>query len=130
MGILLSFLPDEAIPLLFVGTGIAMTIGLVSRGAAFGFLGMLILWLLLSPFIPAVMDLLPRWVLGLLLLVVGISVMRAVSALFIGQHASNVMTGNLAADVVRFLFRVVFFFPVLIIRTLGRLVSGGINHQR
>ena len=100
MGILLSFLPDEAIPLLFVGTGIALTIGLVSRRAAFGFLGMLILWLLLSPFIPAVMDLLPRWVLGLLLLVVGISVLRAVSALFIGQHASNVMTGNLAADVV------------------------------
>ena len=47
-GMLLALLPENFFPLLIVGIGFALIFGLMNRRSAFGFLGFIVLFLLLS----------------------------------------------------------------------------------
>lgn len=73
---ILSFLPEEAYPLVIAGLGLGLMIGLVSRSTVLGVLGGLLTSILLGPVIEAVMEELPGWV----LLLGGLVVLRQVLA--------------------------------------------------
>ena len=121
---LLTLLPDQAMVLVIMLIGLALMCGIASARRAFRMIGSIILFLLLSPFIGTLVDALPGWLLLGLIFVLGMSLLRAVSNFVIGRGATNEMVGNLAADLVRFGLRSVFFVLTLPFRALGWLVRG------
>jgi hypothetical protein len=67
MTALLAFLPEEAYALIPVGLGILVILQVLSLGRAMGILGLLTAFVLLGPFISAIMEALPLWVLVVLM---------------------------------------------------------------
>ena len=120
MKLLWFALPDEALILVIAGVGLALVLGLIRGRAAAGILGALVLGLLATPFIEALMDALPWWVSLLILAAVGMALLRSVAAIFLGERAASEMTGILAADVVRFGFRLLFLPLRLLWRAFRR----------
>lgn len=108
------FLPDEALLLVMMAAGLLLMLGF--RRVAGGLLATALLLPLLSPFVEALMSGLPAWVSLVILVVLGLTIFRALASLFLGRRAAAHMVGILAADVVRFLVRCLFW-PV---RVLGR----------
>jgi hypothetical protein len=123
-GILWSLLPDETMPLIIVGIGLAMILGLLTGRTAFSLLGLLVLSPIVVPFAEAVLGNLPPWVSLLLLASVALAVLRGLAALLLGQRAADTMVGTLAADLVRL---IVWFLilPLRIVRSAFRAVGNG-----
>lgn len=109
-------LPESALPLVIVAAGLGLMTGIISRKTAFGLIGLVILFVILSPFVSVLVDALPLWVTVLLLLFVGLSFCRAVLNALIGQRAASHTVGILVADVIRFFFRLVFWPFRLLLR--------------
>jgi hypothetical protein len=109
MSALWMLLPDEAMILVIAGIGLALILGLINRKAAMGIMGTIILSLLLAPFLDSLFQLLPLWLLLLILFAVGISLFRGIASLFLGDRAASHMIGILAADCIKFFFRMLFF---------------------
>jgi hypothetical protein len=118
------FLPDEALPLIVVGLGIALILGILTGRTMLGILGLVLLFPILSPFVESAMGSLPPWIALLILVIVGLSILRGLAALFIGQRAADTMTGNLAADVVR-LIVMCLFLPFRLVGSIFRSISNG-----
>ena len=125
MKLLWMFLPDEFVILIIVGVALAMMVGLVRGRTAAGIIGGLILMLLAQPFIDALVDALPGWLLLLVLLWLVWWILRAVAGLLLGREAAGHMTGILAADVVRFMARAVFWITALPFRLIGAALRRG-----
>jgi hypothetical protein len=121
MNWILALVPDQALVLVIVLIGLALMCGMINARRAFGLIGGIILFLILSPFIGSLVDALPGWLLLGLVLVLGLSMLRAVSNFLIGRGATNEMVGSLAADLVRLGFRAIFFVLTLPFRALGWL---------
>lgn len=115
---LLAFLPPEFLPLIIVGGGFALILGLGNVARALFVLAgvMVFLPLLLEP----LLMLLPEWVLWLLIAFVWLSVFGSISALILGKGASNAMVGILASDFVKWLL----FAPFRIVGWMARGVRG------
>lgn len=111
--LLLAFLPDQALPLIIVGLGLALILGIISRSFAFSILGTVILFAILSPFIDALFDSLPLWLLILLMLFFGLSLLKLVMNTLFGREATGHFLGEL-------LFAI-FAMPF---RLLGHLIRG------
>lgn len=122
---LIMFLPDEAVVLVIAAIGFALMIGILRLRSADQILASLILMLLLSPFIESFISLLPSWINLLLLLGIGWALVRALFNFVLGQSAADHMIGILAADVIRGLFRAVWFALTLPFRFLGWVLSLG-----
>lgn len=118
-----ALLPDEVLLVVIVGIGFALTVGLLSRGAAFAVIGMLLLFALLGPIAEGVMGELPPWIALALLVVFGLALLRGTAALVLGRRASDHMVGILAADCVRFAFRLLFL-PFRAVGGLVRAIAG------
>jgi len=101
----LGFLPDSALPLALVVGAFLVILGLTSARRVLGLVIGLALLPLLFPLFDRVFELLPWWVNVLVVLAIGLLLFRAISSLLIGQRAADHMTGNLAADVVRGVLR-------------------------
>jgi hypothetical protein len=112
------WLPDEALALVIIGIGLALIIGLIRGRAAMGLLGTVVLVLLAGPFIDALLDTLPGWMLFLLLLFVAVALFRGALSLLLGARAADEAVGNLAADVIRVGFRLLFLLLFLPFRIL------------
>jgi hypothetical protein len=112
------WLPDEAMVLVIAGIGLAMMFGFIRGRAAMALLGTVILTLLAGPFIDALLDMLPGWMLLLLLLWVGVALFRWVLSLILGARAADEAVGSLAADVIRAGFRLLFLLLCLPFRIL------------
>jgi len=108
MNTLWWLLPDEAMPLVIVGIGLALIVGLVRGRTGLGLLGMVVLVLLAGPFIDALLDTLPGWVILLLVLFVALALFRGVLSLLLGERAAGHAIGILAADVIRLCFGLLF----------------------
>lgn len=117
-------LPDGALPLVFVGVGLALMVGLVSRSAAFSILGLLVLFALLGPIVEGVMGEMPPWIGLIIFAVIALALLRGAASLVLGGRAADHMVGILAADCVRLALRLLFL-PFRAIGGLVRLVSGG-----
>lgn len=123
-GAIWMLLPDEALPLLILGVGFTMILGLLRGRAALGILLMLLLAPVLAPFVEALMGVLPPWISLIVLAVVGLSILRGLAALAIGTRAADTMVGSLAADLVRLAMRMLIF-PLRVLRwALGAAING------
>ena len=116
---LLAWLPNEFIVLGIVLIGFGLMVGLINGRRAAALLGFVFLLMVSGPFVDSLLetlfDLAPWWLLLLLgimlvflLLGAVFSLLGALSRLIIGRGATNEMVGSLAADVVRFGFRMAF----------------------
>lgn len=106
MSWLLTLVPEEAAPLLFVVAGLCLVIGL-KRWAVILFAagaGAVVLPPMLAPLI----DELPAWVAVGALLLLGFALLRAIAVLLLGKIAANHMVGIMAASIVMALFRLPF----------------------
>jgi hypothetical protein len=112
------WLPDEAMLLVIAGVGLALMLGFIRGRAAMGLLGTVLLVLLAGPFIDALLDTLPGWMLLLLLLWVGVALFRWVLSLLLGARAANEAVGSLAADIIRAGLRLLFLLLCLPFRIL------------
>lgn len=118
MRTLLFWLPDEAMVLVVAAIGVALIIGFVSRRAALGLLGTVVLVLLAGPFIDALLALLPGWLLLFVLLFAAAALFRGALSLLLGARAADEAVGVLAAEVIRAGFRLVFLCLSLPFRLL------------
>jgi hypothetical protein len=117
-GILWAIVPDAALPLLFLLAGLMLVLGF--RRMALGLLLSLILMALLSPLIESLFSALPLWISTLLLIVIGFWLLRGVVSLILGARATDHVVGILAADVIRMIFRMMFWPLRLLTEMLRR----------
>ena len=102
---LLTFLPQEIIPLLIILGGLALVLQFTKVATAlFMACGlMLFLPVLLEP----LLMMLPDWAFPLLMIFIVLSMIGTLFTLLIGRNAKDQMVGTLAAD----LFKWCLFFP-------------------
>ncbi len=124
MGWIWMLVPDEALPLLVMGVGLALVLGLLNGRAALGLLGFLLLVPLLALFVETVLGELPPWVSLVLLAFLVLSLLRGLFALLLGSRAADTMVGSLAADLVRLVVRLLLL-PLRMVRGAFRLVNQG-----
>jgi hypothetical protein len=113
---LLSFLPQEFFPVLLVLGGLLMIVGLRSLAMTiFGLLGILIVApIILEPLLAG----LPDWALSLVIIMATMSAIALLISLLIGDQAWQEAKGNMAANVITW----IFLFPFRVIGwILGRL---------
>lgn len=125
MNLLWALIPDQALILVIAAIAIGLMLRIVSRRGAMALLGSIILMLLLEPLIQAIFDLLPWW---LVLLILGFFVMSMVRSLFstlLGTRATDHMVGILAADLVRSSLSAFFRFLTMPFRIAGWLLRRG-----
>jgi hypothetical protein len=91
-----------AIVLLMLGSIVARTL-----------LVWMLLWTLLAPFLPA-------WGQAVFAVVAGLMVLQGFGALLLGARAADARVGSLAADLLRFVFKI----PILPLRIIRRLLGG------
>lgn len=77
----------------------------------------LLLWMLLWTFLA---SFLPPWGQAVFAVVAGLMVLQGIGALLFGARAADAMVGNLAADLVRFVFKML----ILPLRIVRRLLGG------
>lgn len=115
MNLLLTLLPDEAMPLVIAAIGLCVVLGL--RSAA-GLLPSILLAAVLAPVIALLLEGMPPIVSILLFTGFLIWATRALFNLVLGRAAADHMVGTLAAGAVRGLFALVFGLPLLILRSV------------
>jgi hypothetical protein len=120
MSWLLALLPDEFLPLLIAGIGLALILRILRVQAAMAIIGGILLSLLLGPFVEAILDFLPMWVSLLVLLFVGMSLLRGFLSLILGERAADHMVGSLAAELVKGLFSLLILPLRLIVLAFRR----------
>lgn len=106
--LLLSLLPTEALPLIFVGGGMALILGLVSRQALASFLLLSVLLALATPFLDAIFGGLHPGLQFLLLGLFILALFRSLFTLLLGKGAADHLVGNLAYDLLRLPFRLLW----------------------
>lgn len=94
----LLFLPDEWLPVIIVGLGLALILGIVRAGWAFSFLAILLGTTLLSPFIDSLMNSLPTHLFILLFIIIGFYLFRLLLNLVLGKEGAGAFIGRLAYD--------------------------------
>jgi hypothetical protein len=115
---LVAFLPDSMMVLVIMVIGLCLMLGLLTPSRAKNWVACVILLLLAAPFIDSALDMLPTWLLFVLLLLGLCIVLRFVAALILGQEGASHMMGVLAADVVRGVFKLGLVLALLPFRML------------
>ncbi len=119
---LLTWLPNEFMVLGIVLIGFGLMVGLITLRRAAALLGFVIVLMVTGPFVDALLDtihdLVPWWLLLPLGVLLVFSLLGALSRMLIGRRAADHMVGTLAADVVRFGFRMLFGLVALPFRLL------------
>jgi len=119
---LLAWLPNEFMVLGIVLIGFGLMLGLINGRRAASLIGFIVLLMVTGPFIDSLLDTLfdlaPWWLLLLLGILLVFALLSALSRPMIGRRAADHMVGTLAADVVRFGFRMVFALVALPFRLL------------
>lgn len=109
----LAFLSESFLLILMVLVGIGLIVGIFSRQRAFGFIKIIVLFALLSPFLYAIFDQLPLWV--LILIMVGL-------IFSIARFFLNALFGKGATD--QFVGQVMYAVFTLPFRIMGNLIRG------
>ena len=103
--LLLAFLPVSLIPLLMVCTGLALVLGIISRRAAFGFIGFLLLIVIFTPFVEALFNSLPLWLILVFMVGLVFSLFTGVLRTVFGRGATDHFVGQLMYAVFTMPFR-------------------------
>lgn len=130
-----SMLPDAYLPVIFVGGGLALILGLVRARNLIGFLGVLLLFNMLSPFIDSFVDALPLWVILIISVMFIFFALRTVLSLLLGKNGAETFVGHLFYDILRCIFgliggafRLIMSLLFTTVRVVGRNRVGG-NQQ-
>lgn len=107
--LLLTFIPDEAFVVLIALLGLALILGILSRQVVFSILGTIILIALLSPFIEALFDSLPLWLVLTIAFIFILSIGRAILTLLFGKGATEHLVGSIIYSIFTMPFRFVGF---------------------
>jgi hypothetical protein len=100
---LLFLVPEQAWVLVLVVAGILMILGF--HKMAWTLVGSIILLALLSPFIDALIDVLPLWLITILIVIFSISFFR----LIFGRRIADNVISYLIYDLIRAPFRFIFW---------------------
>lgn len=117
----LWLIPDEFLVLVIALAGLGVMVGLVRIRAVGSLLGGIVLMVLLTPFIESIMASLPWWLILLLLVGLGWTLILGFFRFVLGRGAADEMIGTLAADVVRAVLRGAFFTLLSPFRIIGLL---------
>jgi len=115
MSLLENGLNFEAVVVLAVMAGWFLAIILLMLGSIVA--RRLLLWMFLWTFLA---SFLPPWGQAVFAVVAGLMVVQGFGALLLGKEAADSMVGSLAADLVRFVFKVL----ILPLRIVRRLLGG------
>ena len=107
LGFLLSLLPEDVLPLILVGGGMAVIIGLLSPKTLLSFVGVFLLFTLLSPFIEEFISGLGLWWQVLILGFLALAILRGFFGLLLGGRAGDALVARLASHLLRLPFRMV-----------------------
>jgi hypothetical protein len=102
MQALWMMIPEEAYILIIVGAGFALTLGFINISSAISIVVTICLIALLSPFIGSLMDLLPGWVLILILLCFVMSFVKAI----LGRRVVDGVLSLLIFEMIMLPFRI------------------------
>ena len=108
--LLLAFLPENFLLILLIFIGIALMFGIFSRQKAFGFIKIIVLFALLSPFLYAIFDQLPAWLLILILIGFIFSVARVLLGALFGKGATDQFMGQVMFALFAMPFRAIGAF--------------------
>ena len=108
MRLLWFVLPDEFLILVIAVIAVGVMLRLITGRVAAGIVGGLLLCVLAEPFIEALTDALPLWLLLLLILGTALWVFRIAVESILGERAAGHFIGTLAVDAFRLFFRVLF----------------------
>jgi hypothetical protein len=115
---LVAFLPDSMMVLVIMIIGLCLIVGAVSRGKAMQWLGYVILLLVTAPFYDIIINLLPCWLLVVLLVIGAWMLFRFIAETLLGRESAAHMIGILAADAARGVFRLFLFAAATPLRLL------------
>lgn len=94
-GLLFMLLPDDALILVIIVISIGLIVGIFSKKVAFGYVGMIVVFAMLSPFIDALFDILPLWLVLLILTIFLFGIARAGLNMLFGRRATDTFIGLL-----------------------------------
>jgi len=104
-GLLFALLPDNALILVIMGIGFALIIGVVNRRMAFQFVGIIILYLMLAPFIESIFGQLPPWLMTIIEIAFILSIARWILSALFGRRSTDHFVAILMWNLFAFLFR-------------------------
>lgn len=105
LSLLLTFILDEAFIVVIVLLGFALILRILSRQVVFGLLGTIILIALLAPFIEALFDNLPLWLVLTIAFIFFLSIGRTIVALLFGKGATDHFVGSIMYGIFTMPFR-------------------------
>lgn len=98
-------MPDGALPVLLVLTGLALIFGILTRKAAFSFVGVILLLAFFTPFVEAFIQSLPLWLTIMIGFVFIFSVVKVVFYGLFGKGATDQFLGQVLYGVFTLPFR-------------------------
>jgi len=116
MAALLALLPDEVLYLIPFGLGFLVMLRLLSLGRALGILLAFAAIIALLPFVSSLLDRLPLWLLILVVIFFGYSLLRALTGVALGKGVSDQFFGMILHDVFLMPFRIVRWIFQMIFR--------------
>ena len=123
---LAMFIPDQLLPVLIVAGGLLIIIG--SRARGMSLVTLAIATPLLGVLASIVFDLLPMWLVVVLLVFAAAAVLRGLFETLLGKGATEAMVGHLAADSLKFAVVLPFKLIASAVRALFRLAASLLRH--
>lgn len=109
MGVLLSLIPQEFWILVLVGTGIAVILGLVPKGAIGSVIVSMLILSIAGPFISSLLSFLPWWVSAILMVWFVLTVFNWIMTLVFGRRTGGHLSALLLHDLILAPFRFIGF---------------------
>lgn len=106
---LLTILPEDYWIIIIVFAAIGLILGVISRQAAFGVLGMIALFALATPFVDVLLGSLDLWLLMLIMIISWFMFIRWAFNLLFGQRTTDHLVALILHDIIILPFRAVRF---------------------
>lgn len=105
--LLVALMPDGLLPVLIAFTGLALILGIITKKAAFSFVWIIILLVFFTPFIDAVFESLPLWLVLMIVAAFIISIIKVVMHAIFGKAVTTEFMGHLLYDLFLLPFRLI-----------------------
>jgi hypothetical protein len=115
---LVAFLPDSMMVIVIMIIGICLIVGAVSRRKAIQWLRYVVLLAVTAPFYDIIINLLPFWLLVVLLVIGAWMLFRFIAETLLGRESAAYMIGILAAVAARGVFRLFLVAAAMPLRLL------------
>lgn len=121
--LLLVLMPNELLPLVIVGVGLALIVGVMNRRRALGLVLLVVSLPVLEQVFAALLNGMPAWLLLCLCMFIAIQILRVLLESVVGREAAGHILGALVIGVCRFAFHLM----ILPLRAVAGLAGAGIR---